>query len=290
VASPQPDVDFMRLSRPLDEAITAADLTRSEHKILRAIIRCSYGFGRKDTGALAGYATLATLTGLHRSRISEALAGLRGKRVVVTLVRGNSARKVSVHAINKDYDKWTCLPKRWCPSFSANVELTVPENVTVPESGTVPETSTTTVPETSTTTVPVFRTPEKRVEKRVERTSVAFAPDSVPYRLAVLLREEIRRHTPDTTSGNSESKLQGWARHLDLAIRLDKRRPEEIAKVIAWTHRESDFWRPNIRSGKKVRMKFETLRGQSSRGSTTDTVDLDAIEARIEERRKTRGY
>lgn len=80
------------------------------------------------------------------------------------------------------------------------------------------------------------------------------------------LLEAIRSHTPDFEGRN----VAGWSRDLDLAIRIDKRTPEQLNKAADWVHRSpaGAFWRANVLSGKKLRAQFDTLRIQARERSS----------------------
>ena len=54
------------------------------------------------------------------------------------------------------------------------------------------------------------------------------------------------------------ANLDGWAREFDLMVRVDKRDPEEIAKVIEFSQHD-DFWHTNILSAGKLREKYDQL-------------------------------
>lgn len=93
------------------------------------------------------------------------------------------------------------------------------------------------------------------------RTAAPPSPEALD--LAAYLLDAIRVHTPDTTADGEDASR--WAKDIDLALRADGRTPEAIRAVIDFAHRSpaGAFWRPNIRSGKKLREKFETLRAQA---------------------------
>ena len=59
--------------------------------------------------------------------------------------------------------------------------------------------------------------------------------------------------------------LNNWAKDIDLAIRVDKRTPQELINAIDWiyTSKRGEFWKPNILSAKKLRDKFDTLELQA---------------------------
>lgn len=82
-----------------------------------------------------------------------------------------------------------------------------------------------------------------------------FSTDSVPYRLSLLLLEKIRSND----SKFKEPNLGRWADAIDKLIRIDKRDPGEVAKVIAWCQSHS-FWQSNILSATKLRSQYTQLR------------------------------
>ncbi len=96
------------------------------------------------------------------------------------------------------------------------------------------------------------------------KKAVAYAPDSEPFTLAAYLRDAILAHKPDARLPRDDAKLQGWARVCDLMVRIDKRDPATICRVIDWATHDT-FWQPNILSPGKLREKFDTLQLQMSR-------------------------
>lgn len=90
------------------------------------------------------------------------------------------------------------------------------------------------------------------------------ARDPSPEAVAVaeLLARAIKHHSP--TALTSPAK---WACDVDLAMRRDGRTAEQLWRAIAYAHLNpaDDFWRANIRSGRKLRDKFDTLMGQADR-------------------------
>lgn len=82
--------------------------------------------------------------------------------------------------------------------------------------------------------------------------------------LAEYLKERILEEHPtarvpkDTTS---------WAKDIEKMIRIDGRDKIDIQLAIEWVYlnKDGDFWKSNIRSGKKLREKYDTLYAQSKR-------------------------
>jgi len=98
--------------------------------------------------------------------------------------------------------------------------------------------------------------------------------------LAAYLLEAIRTHKPNVKDGS-----KGWAKDLDLAVRVDHRMPAAIRAVIDFAHRSREtFWRANLLSGAKVREHFDTLEIQARRAgpqvSPGDEWRVVAAEAR----------
>jgi len=109
-----------------------------------------------------------------------------------------------------------------------------------------------------------------------EKETGAFAPadgsDEPPplsdsqqsaLELSELLLRLHREEIPDYLSGKDDKKtVERWARDIEMLIRIDKKPPETIRRVILWAKTPGKFWFPNIQSGKKLREKYETLYSQ----------------------------
>ena len=95
----------------------------------------------------------------------------------------------------------------------------------------------------------------KRIEPSNARpTPETFAPDSRPFRAAAYLLKKIRANNPKA----KEPNMQEWARDIDRILRIDKRTPAELAKVIDWCQADP-FWLKNILSPAKLRKHFDRL-------------------------------
>lgn len=120
VADPQVEAGHIRIANDLWEAWTRADLDRNELRVLMAVVRMSYGWGQKDTGARASYSKLQSLTGLVRHRVSAGLRGLLQKRILTRTSQGTTSHNPAVYAPNKDHSSWSpaTLPEHWSPETS----------------------------------------------------------------------------------------------------------------------------------------------------------------------------
>lgn len=105
-------------------------------------------------------------------------------------------------------------------------------------------------------------TDEEPDDPKPRRPKADPSPESTE--VAEHLLKAIRSHTPDHLSDpvKSAKAVKIWARHLDLALRLDGVTAEQLKRAADYAHRTPDrvFWRANILSGEKLREKFATLR------------------------------
>ena len=91
-------------------------------------------------------------------------------------------------------------------------------------------------------------------KETVQKKKRSFVETQKEFQLSKLLLSLIRERKPDF----KEPNLQKWAREIDLMIRIDKRKPEKIEKVIRWCQ-EDDFWQNNILSTQKLRKHYDQL-------------------------------
>lgn len=90
--------------------------------------------------------------------------------------------------------------------------------------------------------------------KRNNIQKKVYSPNSVELRTSELLFSLIRQRNPNF----KQPDLQSWSKHIDLMLRIDKRSPEEIEKVIQWCQADA-FWQNNILSTEKLRKQYDQL-------------------------------
>lgn len=100
------------------------------------------------------------------------------------------------------------------------------------------------------------------IDLKVTDTNSNSNYSSLQYKLAELLKQKILENHP---TAKVPQDLTRWATEIERAIRIDKRDPSELAKVITWCQSDT-FWRANILSAKKLREKYDTLYLQMKRG------------------------
>jgi hypothetical protein len=87
-----------------------------------------------------------------------------------------------------------------------------------------------------------------------DKKGKTFCENSIEISLSNLLLDLIIFRNPKHKKPN----LQNWALHIDKAIRLDGRTPDELRAAIEWSQSDS-FWQSNILSTKKLREKYDQL-------------------------------
>ena len=103
-----------------------------------------------------------------------------------------------------------------------------------------------------------------------------YVPTEVETSLALLLKNKILSNNP-----KAKIKENGWAKDVDLMIRVDNRTPEEIKEVIEFSQ-SHEFWWKNILSMGKLRKQFDKLtnelRGERENGKDRRNSQKSGVE------------
>lgn len=81
-----------------------------------------------------------------------------------------------------------------------------------------------------------------------------YSPNSDEFRLSQMLLDKIL----ERRNSFKKPDIQKWGVYIDRMIRIDKRPPEEIEKIIVWCQKDS-FWQNNILSTEKLRAQYDKL-------------------------------
>jgi hypothetical protein len=101
----------------------------------------------------------------------------------------------------------------------------------------------------------------QNVNQKTTPSSSSSSSISLTNNLASLLLQKITERKPDF----KKPSLEQWEKHIDSMIRIDKRKPEIIEKVIIWCQADCGDggkwkgWQNNILSTAKLREKFDKL-------------------------------
>lgn len=90
--------------------------------------------------------------------------------------------------------------------------------------------------------------------KKNKEEKKSIPPGAVALELSALLLQNLRNLNP----GFKEPDLQAWGRDMDLLMRIDKRDPEEIRKLVAWIAKDP-FWQKVVLSAAKLRRQFDAI-------------------------------
>ena len=127
----------------------------------------------------------------------------------------------------------------------------------------------------------------KQLTKHQQSTNKALTPnkndknekndnkESIEYKLSEHLLDMILNNNPEY----KKPDLSSWSKHIDLMIRIDKRKPNDIEDVIDWCQAD-DFWYKNILSTKKLREKYDRLYMSMNSKSSNKKESSDELKPR----------
>lgn len=248
VTSPQLENGYTRIANELLDALCAIDVNGTQASILLALIRETYGFGRKS--AELGTTRLANMTGRHRTRVALELQRLIARGIVLEVSPASfgTCRRLS---LNKDYTAWAGV-------LSTN-PLTVNESATVNES--VVETVNESVDETVNESVDHIKKPIKETFKETSscvpheskgkqsRRAVIFDP--VDMANAQRLKTVVDLYDP-AYYADTQPDMNRWADVFRLIRTADGRSQADIDEILAGLPHD-DFWPQNVRAPKALR-------------------------------------
>ncbi len=120
----------------------------------------------------------------------------------------------------------------------------------------------------------IERDREREGDIEEEREKKEINKESPEYRLSELLLNKIKENNPNYKNPN----LSIWSTFIDKMIRIDKRDPVEVKKVIEWCQADS-FWYKNILSTEKLRKQYDQLVMNMEDLVDTDGENSDAAKS-----------
>lgn len=103
MSNPQVENGFTRISNELYEAILFADFSKTEYKIIFALIRRSYGFHKSECELSLRF--LSKIINIEYNNLSKPLKNLMDKNVIIEIKHSNYSEGRIVK-INKNYQNW----------------------------------------------------------------------------------------------------------------------------------------------------------------------------------------
>lgn len=99
---PQLENGFVRVANELEDALLFKIRTFRHSQVVRAIIRKTYGYGKKEDDITISQ--IAEMTGLHRNHVGKAVKELEAMRVLNAVRAGKHGL---ILGINKHHQQWT---------------------------------------------------------------------------------------------------------------------------------------------------------------------------------------
>ena len=104
---PQLDDGFVRVANELEDALLSKIRTFRHSQVVRAVIRKTYGFGKKEDDITISQ--IADMTGLHRNHVGAAVKELESMRVLNPVRAGSYGL---ILGINKHHSQWIVGEKK----------------------------------------------------------------------------------------------------------------------------------------------------------------------------------
>jgi phage replication O-like protein O len=98
--SPQIENGFTRIASELLDAIIRFDFSKREYQVLLAVIRKTYGYGKKEDDL--GISQITKMTGLHKTHAAKTVRDLINKDVLYR----KDGQFAHIVGLNKNYTKW----------------------------------------------------------------------------------------------------------------------------------------------------------------------------------------
>ncbi|HJW85455.1 MAG TPA: replication protein [Candidatus Brocadiaceae bacterium] len=245
MADPQCENGYTKIANELLEAWARIRIPGEARQVLDAILRKTYGFGKKADAISLSQFVLAT--GILKPNVCASLKLLKDMNLIIQ--KDNDV--ANVYSINKDYTSWRPLSKK---ITVLSKKITIGEN-NQHNQGLEGDNL---IIQKDNGQKNVIQKDNASLSKRIptidNSTKETYCPNSVELRTAELLLSLIRQRN----SGFKQPDLQKWADHVSKMIRIDERSPEDLEKVLRWCQADS-FWRNNILSTEKLRKQFDAL-------------------------------
>lgn len=228
MASPQIENGYIKLSNELMDALCRQNLPGSERQIFDAILRKTYGFGKKSD--YISHSQLAKMTGIDRKNISRILKSLKKKKLVVI----NDDSYVHKLSINKDYDQWktdvTIYDKfKTAVTIDGTLQTAInPAQTAITNDG----------------KTAITNDGNKRKKIYTKETVQIFK-----LFISTLTEDSEKKFVP-----SGENQKKEWLETIDKCIRIDGYQPWQIADMIL-KFRSDDFWNTNFYTPMKLRRK-----------------------------------
>jgi len=249
MANPQRENGHIDIANEIAEKLARTQLSGTEHRILWAVWRKTWGWHKKEDRI--SLSQLVKMTELDRRSLRRTLKGLIEKNIVIKNFGRDKIALGSINFLrfNKDYETWKGRDK------------IAPRVKNAPKSGV-----------------------KNAHHKRKERNSSKKILKKEFFELVNLLIEKMLENDPKANVPNTNKRLEAWANDFRLLVEKDGRSVQEVREVLVWSQ-EDPFWRGNILSASKLREKFPQLmlkKKEKQKSGTLDPAELTREEMKCQ--------
>ena len=235
MANPQYENGYTRIANELLEALARTHLCDQESRILFAVIRKTYGWGK--TWDRLSYTQITEMTGISNPHVHHTIKRLLKRKIIERKNLGGY--RGYLMKMNKNYEQWEGLQD------SSLNRLQLPKQATVAQTGTKQ--------------LPKQATTKERKKEKAKAFSVDIEKLSTFFRKN--MKVKIKAYNE-----------QGWLDEIDKMHRIDKRPYNEIQSLFEFIFSDP-FWSNQpigpISLRKKDRdgiMRFDKILAQMNRG------------------------
>ena len=255
MASPQCENGYIRFASELWESLCRIRIPGEARQVFDLIARKTYGYNKKEDAISLSQFVVGT--GMKKPDICQEINRLKK----MNLISQKANDIANIYSINKDFQSWKPLPKK--QTFpKKQMTITQKANESLPKK------------------LPTIDNIQKTL---LQKTIKTYCPNSDEVRLSELLLNKILERRPTYKKPN----IQNWCKDIDKMIRIDKRYPVEIEKIINWCQNDS-FWKNNILSMDKLRKQYDQLAlkmegkydGQAGRSKQPAACEKGAVEGK----------
>jgi phage replication O-like protein O len=242
MANPQTNNGYTRIANEILEHISKTDLNGTQLRIVLVIWRYTYGFSRK--GHELSLAFLSEALDTRKSHVDKELTALIDRKIVSVV--GIGSRRGRVLSFNKNYEEWKDRPTEIGHQPSSTNSST---------------TSSTTC---STITSHNSSTKKERTKENIKKNTrqpKTYDEENTYFKMALYFFDKVSVVAKEAGVEHliKRVNLQKWADDFRKLVEIDEvTDKKQILSLMEWVTQD-DFWKTNVLSAKKFRVKFGEL-------------------------------
>jgi len=273
-----------RIETSVLRALTRHPLTGTELRAVLAVIDKTYGY--QKTSEFISQGQIAKALSTHRNVAKRTILSLEAQNILV-VERDSGPRKIARIMFNKYHDTWlvnhgtlkqpNLMPLETPGFLDETAQLGTP-GCQDDKNDREPTGSPTGNPRVPSTGNPQVAHNRKKISTKEKTMSTDENDDPPKYThealaIASRFKRKILEWKPDWKQPGKPT-FENWQRTIDRMIRIDRRSPTRIARVIKYAT-ENEFWQSNILSPRSLRKHFDTLEGRMREPRKSKSPGLD---------------